>query len=120
MKLKLSDLSYKTYVYLFDIKYFAKTIKDGGYEEDDIDTIIKDAEVLYKLFLNAIESKSNIDKYNILIEAVKLAGQLLNDLKTVCCMNKNINEKTDLIVETFAIKEKTEAFINFILKEKDN
>lgn len=118
MKTTLSELSYKTYVYLFDLKYFAKAVKDDGYEEKDILNIVKDAQVLYKYLLDAGLQKTEIDQYNILSEAFKLSENILNDLKLICCTDKFISEKTDLIVETFAIKEKTEVIMNQILKNK--
>ncbi len=117
MKTTLSELSYKAYVYLFDLKYFSKTVKDAGYEEKDIINIVKDAEILYKYLLDAGLQKKEIDQYNILSEAFKLSETILNDLKIICCTDKFINEKTDLIVETFAIKEKTEVILNQILKK---
>lgn len=120
MKPKLSELSYKTYVYLFDLRYFAKTIRDAGYEENDIKNILTDTEKLYKIYLSAIEQKTQLEQYNVLSEAFKLAEQLLSDLKSVCCVEHYINEKTDLIVEIFSIKEKTEVILNMILKNKDS
>ena len=118
MELTLSSLSYKSYVYLFDLKYFAKSIKDAGYDEKEIKNIVKDGETLYKHMLNAGSQKAEIDQYNILSEAFKLSESILNDLKVICCTDNFINEKTDLVVETFAIKEKTEALMNQILKNK--
>ncbi|MCD4792972.1 MAG: hypothetical protein K8R54_07055 [Bacteroidales bacterium] len=118
MGITLSELSYKAYVYLFDLRYFAKTVKDAGYEEKDIKNILNDAETLYKHLLNANTQKAEVDQYNILSEVFKLSDSILNDLKIMCCADKFINEKTDLIVETFAIKEKTEVIMNHILKKK--
>jgi hypothetical protein len=112
----LSELGYKTYVYLFDIKYFAKTLRDNGYEEDDINLIAKDVEKLYKLFLKAIELKNITEQYDVLTEALTLTGSLLDDFKSVKCEKKFINEKTDLIVETFSISEHLKVILEELLK----
>jgi hypothetical protein len=111
-----SELSYKTYIYLFDVKYFAKNLKDKGYEED-IENISKDAEKLYKFLLNVIELKSETEQYEILMEALKLSESLLNDFKSLKCSNQLINEKTDLLVETFSIGERIKVIIEQILKK---
>ena len=112
--MKLSELSYETYRYLFDIKYFAKQLKDAGYEEDDIDKIIEKANLLYKIFLKSIEEKTIPEQTEDLKTAHKFAGEILNQLKELKCKDNFINEKVDLIVEAFAIKEKTEVFLNKI------
>jgi hypothetical protein len=113
----LSELSYKTYVYLFDVKYFAKTLKDNDYEEEDINNITKDAEKLYKYLLKAIEIKSVTEQYDVLLEALKISDSLFNDFKSINCCPKFINEKTDLLVETFSITEHLKVILGKILKE---
>jgi len=115
--MKLSELSYETYRYLFDIKYFAKQLKDSDYEEDDIDEIIIKADLLYKIFLKTIEEKTIKEQTEDLETAHKLAGEILNQFKKLKCKNNFINEKVDLIVEAFAIKEKTEVFLTKIHKK---
>ncbi|MCF6366429.1 MAG: hypothetical protein L3J35_09545 [Bacteroidales bacterium] len=112
--MKLSELSYETYRYLFDIKYFAKQLKDSDYEEPDIDDIIKDADLLYRIFLKTIEDKAVEEQKQELKKAHILAGKILKQFKNLKCKDDFINEKVDLIVEAFAIKEKTEVFINRI------
>jgi len=112
--MKLSELSYETYRYLFDIKYFAKELKDADYEETDIDDIIKDADLLYQIFLKTIEDKTVEEQKEELLKARGLADKILNQFKNLKCKDEFIIEKVDLIVEAFAIKEKTEVFLNKI------
>ena len=110
--MKLSELSYETYRYLFDIKYFAKQLKDSDYEEGDIDEIIKNADLLYKIFLKTIEEKTIEEQTEDLETAHNLASKILNQFKKLKCKDSFINEKVDLIVEAFAIKEKTDVFLS--------
>ncbi len=113
----LSELSYKTYVYLFDVKYFAKSLKDKGYEENDIVLIAKDAEKLYKFMLKAIELKTETEQYDVLTDALQLAESLLNDFKSLKCGDKFCNEKTDLLVETFSISERIKIILEQTLRK---
>ncbi len=109
----LSKLTYQTYRFLFDIKYFAKQIKDAGYEEDDIDLVIKNANSLYKSFLK-VKNEDNEKKSKKIIEKAHLKAQeILEQLKYLKCKeDKFISEKVDLIVESFSIKEKTEVLLS--------
>jgi anaerobic ribonucleoside-triphosphate reductase len=115
MKSNLSELSYKAYVYLFDLKYFAKSIKDLGYDEKELKNILDDANALYKYLLSAIEQKVETEQFDILAEAYKISQILLQDLKSIHCDKKFINEKTDLIVGVFELKEKIEVIMSEIL-----
>jgi hypothetical protein len=117
MHSSLSELSYKTYVFLFDVKYFAKSLKDCGYEENDINNITKDVETLYKYMLHAIELKSDTEQYEVLTDALNLSETLLNDFKSIKCKEQFLNEKTDLLVETFAISEKLKIIMEQLLKK---
>jgi hypothetical protein len=120
MKLTLAELSYKVYAYQFDMKYFAKTIRDKGYEDDDIKEILKEAQKLYKHYLNALDKETEIEQYNELSEAHKLAESILHDMKSLSCQDDFIHEKTDLLVETFSIKENTDIFMKKLLKNKED
>jgi hypothetical protein len=119
MKLTLPELSYKVYAYQFDMKYFAKTIRDKGYEDDDIKELLAEAKKLYAYYLNALDKKDHIEQYNELTEAYKLAESILHDMKNLACQDEFIHEKTDLLVETFSIKENTDVFLKQLLKNKE-
>lgn len=120
MKSNLSELSYKTYVYLFDLKYFAKSIKDAGYDEKELKNIVEDANSMYKYLLSAIEHKIETEQFDILAEAYKISKSLLQDLKAIHCDKKFINEKTDLVVGVFELKEKIEVIMSEILGDDQN
>ncbi len=109
----LSKLIYQTYRFLFDIKYFARQIKDAGYEEDDIDLVLKNANSLYKSFFG-VKSEGDDEKNKEKIKKAHLkAGEILEQLKHLKCKeDRFINEKVDLIVESFSIKEKTEVLLS--------
>ena len=112
--MKLSELSYKVYRYLLDIKYFAKQLKDSDYDKGDIDGIVIKADFLNKLFLKTIEDKNINEQTEDLKTAHKLTVEILNQFKILKCKDKYINEKADLIVEAFVIKEKIDCFLNKI------
>jgi|GEM_PF-3156869 hypothetical protein len=109
--IKLTELSYQTYRYLFDIKYFAKQLSDDDYEEKEIKQIVENADKLYQIFLKIIDDKTIEAQTDELTEAKTIADEILKQLRVLKCSDEYINDKVDLIVEAFAVKEKAQIII---------
>jgi len=106
---QFAEIQKSVHIYLIDLKSFALTLKDDGYEDANIKGIILNTEKLYNL-LNNSTSKLNKDKLSKQIKlAEELANKILSELKFLKCKDELIFEKANLIVGIFSIKEKIDS-----------
>jgi hypothetical protein len=66
---------------------------------------------LYQIFLKIIDDKTIEAQTDELTEAKTIADEILKQLRVLKCSDEYINDKVDLIVEAFAVKEKAQIII---------
>ena len=109
---ELSKFSSRVYIYSIDIISFFKSLKKAGYEIPEIPYFANLIGKFSELILG-IEDLNNFDQKIVELEkSSNFAAECLKLLQKIDCKNALLNEKSDLIIETYEIIKQISEILN--------
>jgi len=111
MKDKIEELGNRAYIYSIDNLSFAKTLQKKGFDTTVVNHIVQISGKLSTALMNATDSEDEYEKTSLLGKSLTFAKQNLKLLQDVQCKEALLNEKSNLIIETYEIVQELEGLL---------
>lgn len=104
----IEKLSNKVYIYSIDNISFAKSLQKKGFDISIVNHIVQISGKLSTALLDATDSKDADEISTLVNNSYNYAKQSLKLLQEVNCKDELLNEKANLIIETYEIIKQIE------------